>query len=235
MKIPDQQLALFEQRLQAIGLGRRDFLKAVGAMAAFGGLGFATTAHAYKPTKPAPGDKLAKEQVFRFGGGGYYQNDPASMDFNKDLYCSGVPALFAGLMVFNPDFVAEPWAIGGNSYQVGNFPGTWAEWNGAFRDTFRKDQNQMGVENVTPGDLATRFAGSSDLYGDDGRKPFNSINFMVAHDGFTLKDLYSCNTKNNTQAWPYGPSDGGEDNNNSWTRAASRPTSARRRATAWPS
>ena len=109
MKIPDQQLALFEQRLQAIGLGRRDFLKAVGAMAAFGGLGFATTAHAYKPTKPAAGDKLAKEQVFRYGGGGYYQNDPASHDFNKDLYCSGVPSLFAGLMVFNPDFIAEPW------------------------------------------------------------------------------------------------------------------------------
>ena len=109
MKIPDQQLALFEQRLQAIGFGRRDFLKAVGAMAAFGGLGFATTAEAYKPTKPAAGEKLAKEQLFRYGGGGYFQNDPASHDFNKDLYCSGIPALFAGLMVFTADFVAVPW------------------------------------------------------------------------------------------------------------------------------
>ncbi|MDY7230404.1 isoamylase [Hyalangium rubrum] len=114
------------------------------------------------------------------------------------------------------DFIAEPWAIGGNSYQVGNFPGAWSEWNGIFRDTLRKDQNQMGMETVTPSQLATRFAGSSDLYGDDGRKPFNSINFMVAHDGLSLDDLYSCNSKNNNQAWPYGPSDGGEDNNHSW-------------------
>jgi len=114
------------------------------------------------------------------------------------------------------DLIAEPWAIGGNSYQVGNFPGGWSEWNGIYRDTFRKDQNQMGLETVTPGTLASRFAGSSDLYGDDGRKPFNSINFMVAHDGMTLKDLYACNSKNNSQPWPYGPSDGGEDNNHSW-------------------
>lgn len=114
------------------------------------------------------------------------------------------------------DLIAEPWAVGGNSYQVGNFPSGWAEWNGIYRDTFRKDQNQLGVATVTPGDLATRFAGSSDLYGDDGRKPYNSVNFMVAHDGFTLKDLYTCNSKSNSQAWPYGPSDGGEDNNISW-------------------
>jgi len=114
------------------------------------------------------------------------------------------------------DYIAEPWAIGGNSYQVGNFPGIWAEWNGIYRDTLRKDQNQMGVENVTPGQLASRFAGSSDLYGDDGRKPYNSINFMVAHDGMTLRDLYACNSKSNNQPWPYGPSDGGEDNNHSW-------------------
>jgi oligopeptide transport system substrate-binding protein len=109
MHIPDEQLDLFAQRLSAIGVGRRDFLKVVGAMAAFGGLGFATQAQAATPTKPGPGEKLAKEQVFRYGGGGYYQNDPASHDFNKDLYCSGVPALFAGLMVFNADFVAVPW------------------------------------------------------------------------------------------------------------------------------
>ncbi len=114
------------------------------------------------------------------------------------------------------DLIAEPWAIGGNSYQVGNFPSGWAEWNGTYRDTFRKDQNEMGMSTVTPGQLAARFAGSSDLYGDDGRRPSHSINFMVAHDGFTLKDLYSCNNKSNNQAWPYGPSDGGEDHNTSW-------------------
>src|SRR3989454_9585863 len=109
MRIPDEQLDLFAQRRQAIGVGRRDFLRVVGAMAAFGGLGFATRAEAAKPTKPGPGEKLAKDQVFRFGGGGWYQQDPASQDFNKDLYCDGVPALFAGLTVFNSDFVAVPW------------------------------------------------------------------------------------------------------------------------------
>ena len=109
MRIPDEQLALFEQRLQVLGLGRRDFLKAVGAMAAFGGLGFATQAEAAKPFKLAPGEKLAKEQVLRVGGGGTWQNDPSSHDYNKDLYCAGVPWLFAGLMVFNADFVAEPY------------------------------------------------------------------------------------------------------------------------------
>ncbi len=114
------------------------------------------------------------------------------------------------------DLIAEPWAIGGNSYQVGNFPTGWAEWNGKYRDDLRKKQNRMGVEVVTAGLLATRFAGSSDLYGDDGRKPWHSVNFMVAHDGFTLADLYAYNEKQNNQPWPYGPSDGGEDNNISW-------------------
>ncbi len=114
------------------------------------------------------------------------------------------------------DLIAEPWGIGGNTYQVGGFPSGWSEWNGIYRDTIRRDQNALGVTAVTPGQLASRFAGSSDLYGDDGRKPWNSVNFLVAHDGFSLKDLYSCNSKNNLQAWPNGPSDGGEDNNISW-------------------
>lgn len=119
------------------------------------------------------------------------------------------------------DLISEPWAVGGNSYQVGNFPAGWVEWNGIYRDTLRKDQNMMGLEAVTPGQLATRFAGSSDLYGDDGRRPWHSVNFMVAHDGFTLRDLYACNAKNNNQPWPYGPSDGGEDHNNSWDQGGS--------------
>ncbi len=114
------------------------------------------------------------------------------------------------------DLIAEPWAIGGNSYQVGGFPSGWAEWNGKFRDDMRKKQNKLGLELVTTGTLATRFAGSSDLYQDDGRKPWHSVNFIVAHDGFTHADLYAYNSKQNSQPWPYGPSDGGEDNNNSW-------------------
>ncbi len=114
------------------------------------------------------------------------------------------------------DLIAEPWAIGGNSYQVGGFPSGWSEWNGIYRDSLRKAQNKLGVSVVTTGELATRFAGSSDLYADDGRQPWGSVNFMVAHDGFTLKDLYTYNTKQNLLAWPFGPSDGGENNNNSW-------------------
>ncbi|MGD9585086.1 MAG: glycogen-debranching protein [Lysobacterales bacterium] len=114
------------------------------------------------------------------------------------------------------DLIAEPWAIGGNSYQVGGFPSGWAEWNGIYRDDLRKKQNKLGLETVTTGQLASRFAGSSDLYGDDGRRPWHSVNFMVAHDGFSLNDLYAYNSKQNNQPWPYGPSDGGDDNNHSW-------------------
>ncbi len=114
------------------------------------------------------------------------------------------------------DLIAEPWAIGGNSYQVGGFPTGWSEWNGMYRDTMRQAQNEMGSAAITPGQLATRFAGSSDLFQNNGRSPWNSVNFMVAHDGLTLKDVYSCNGSNNGQAWPYGPSDGGTSTNDSW-------------------
>jgi glycogen operon protein len=114
------------------------------------------------------------------------------------------------------DLIGEPYGIGGNTYQVGGFPAGWSEWNGIYRDTIRKSQNKLGIDPITTGQLVTRFAGSSDLYGDDGRKPWNSINYLVVHDGFTLKDLYTYNTKRNNLAWPFGPSDGGSDDNNSW-------------------
>jgi glycogen operon protein len=98
------------------------------------------------------------------------------------------------------DLIAEPWtASGDGGQQQGNFPWGWAEWNDHFRDSFRKSQNKLGVEVVTPGELATRFAGSRDLYQDDGRKPWSSINYIISHDGPTLRDLYSYN--NGPNAW----------------------------------
>ena len=114
------------------------------------------------------------------------------------------------------DLIAEPWAIGAGTYQVGNFPAAWSEWNGTYRDTIRKDMNRLDVVNVTPRELLFAIAGSPDRYADDGRSPSASVNFLVAHDGFTLRDVFACNDKNNTQPWPYGPSDGGENNNLSW-------------------
>ncbi len=127
------------------------------------------------------------------------------------------------------DLFAEPWAIGGNSYQLGGFPAGWSEWNGSYRDTLRQAQNDLGVATVTTGTLATRFAGSSDLFGS--RSPWNSVNLMVVHDGFTLNDLYGCNGSNNNQPWPYGPSDGAATSNNySWDQGGvPRSISARRR------
>ena len=106
--VSDQQMDLLAERLAAAGLGRRDFLRIAGGLAAMGAAGFNARPAAAAP-KLAPGEKLAKEQHFRFGGGGWYQNDPSSHDFNKDLYCSGVPALWAGLMKFNADFQAVPY------------------------------------------------------------------------------------------------------------------------------
>ncbi len=119
--------------------------------------------------------------------------------------------------------IAEPWAIGDGTFQLGNFPAGWWEWNGSFRDKVRQSQNKLGVETVTTGELATRFAGSADLFQANGRKPWHSVNFMVAHDGFTLADLYHFNSKNNNQPFPKGPSDGGNDNNESWDQSGSHP------------
>ncbi|MEX2443279.1 MAG: glycogen debranching protein GlgX [Alkalispirochaeta sp.] len=89
--------------------------------------------------------------------------------------------------------IAEAWDAGG-AYQVGAFPGRWAEWNDRFRDDVRRF---WGGDRGLVGALATRFAGSSDLYDANGRKPFHSINFVTSHDGFTLRDLVSYNHKHN--------------------------------------
>jgi glycogen operon protein len=112
--------------------------------------------------------------------------------------------------------IAEPWAIGAGGYQLGNFPKGWSEWNGQYRDTARSVQNLMGVEATPLQALLLRLVGSPDLFQDDGRGPAASVNYVVSHDGFTLRDLYACNAKSNEQQWPYGPSSGGDDHNRSW-------------------
>jgi isoamylase len=115
--------------------------------------------------------------------------------------------------------IAEPWDIGEGGYQVGNFPILWAEWNGKYRDTVRRfwkgDEGQLS-------DFAYRITGSSDLYQYDGRKPYASINFVTAHDGFTLNDLVSYNDRHN-EANGENNNDG-ESNNNSWNMGAEGPT-----------
>jgi glycogen operon protein len=114
--------------------------------------------------------------------------------------------------------IAEPWDLGEGGYQVGNFPPLWSEWNGKFRDTVR---DFWRGEHQTLGDLANRFTGSSDLYSTNGRVPSASINFVTAHDGFTLADLVSYNDKHN-EANDEGNRDG-ESHNRSWNCGAEGP------------
>ncbi len=109
--------------------------------------------------------------------------------------------------------IAEPWDLG--TYQVGNFPVDWSEWNGRFRDTLRRFVKSDGGQ--VP-ELGGRLTGSADLYGDDGRSAYNSINFITCHDGFTLRDLVSYNGKHN-EANLEGNRDGTNDNN-SWNCGA---------------
>ncbi len=106
--------------------------------------------------------------------------------------------------------IAEPWDVGPGGYQVGNFPVLWAEWNGLYRDTVR----DFWRGQAPVAEFALRFTGSSDLYQSDGRKPFASINFVTAHDGFTLRDLVSYNEKHN-EANREKNHDGSDDNR-SW-------------------
>ena len=115
--------------------------------------------------------------------------------------------------------IAEPWDVGDGGYQVGNFPPGWAEWNGQYRDTVRRFWR--GDRGVLP-DLATRLGGSSDLYGPAGRQPHASVNFVTAHDGFTLADLVSYTEKRNFANGEQNRD--GESNNLSWNAGIEGPS-----------
>ena len=115
--------------------------------------------------------------------------------------------------------IAEPWDIGEGGYQIGNFPRGWAEWNGKYRDCVR-DYWRGAVSGV--GEFASRFTGSPDLYAGDSRHPTASVNFITAHDGFTLNDLVSYNDKHNEANKEHNRD--GESHNNSWNMGVEGPT-----------
>ena len=120
--------------------------------------------------------------------------------------------------------IAEPWDVGEGGYQVGNFPPLWSEWNGQYRDTVR---DYWRGEDQTLAEFAYRFTGSSDLYRTTGRRPYASINFVTAHDGFTLADLVAYDDTHNEA--------NGEDNrdgeahNRSWNCGVEGPDRRPRR------
>jgi glycogen operon protein len=115
--------------------------------------------------------------------------------------------------------IAEPWDVGMGGYQVGNFPPGWSEWNGKYRDTVRRFWK--GDLGIAP-ELASRLAGSSDLFEHQGRRPFASVNFVTVHDGFTLTDLVSYNGKHNDANGEDNRD--GTDDNASWDCGAEGPT-----------
>ncbi len=139
---------------------------------------------------------------------------------------NGVNKLHAFFEIIHQDpvlsqvkLIAEPWDVGEGGYQAGNFPVLWAEWNGKYRDAVRSfwkgDEGRVG-------EVAYRLTGSPDLYQHDGRRPYASINFVTAHDGFTLTDLVSYNDKHN-EANGENNQDG-DNNNHSWDHGAEGPT-----------
>jgi glycogen operon protein len=127
---------------------------------------------------------------------------------------------------YHAEMIAEAWDIWG--YEVGNFPAGWGEWNGRYRDAIRRfmkgDANTRAFTEQVNGDYQN--------FNDQGG-PQRSINFIVAHDGFTLMDLVSYNTKNNQQPWPFGPSDGGCDGNDSWDSGGSQALRRQRLQNFW--
>jgi len=119
--------------------------------------------------------------------------------------------------------IAEPWDVGPGGYQVGNFPPQWTEWNGKYRDTVR---DFWRGEPATLGEFAARITGSSDLYEHSARRPVASINFVTAHDGFTLRDLVSYNDKHNEANGE--DNNDGETHNRSWNCGVEGPTKDRK-------
>ncbi|REK69032.1 glycogen debranching enzyme GlgX [Aeromicrobium endophyticum] len=115
--------------------------------------------------------------------------------------------------------IAEPWDVGPGGYQVGGFPPQWTEWNGEYRDVVR---DFWRGEPSTLGEFASRITGSSDLYQDNGRRPYASVNFITAHDGFTLADLVAYNDKHNEANGENG--NDGADDNRSWNCGVEGPT-----------
>ena len=144
----------------------------------------------------------------------------------RELYDINMLAPFFKIIQQDPvlsqvKLIAEPWDVGPGGYQVGGFPWQWAEWNGRYRDSVRRFWR--GDDGLT-GEVATRVAGSSDLYERSGRRPFASINFLTAHDGFTLQDLVSYERKHN-EANKEGNRDGHNDNHSTNCGKEGRTTS----------
>src|SRR5262245_22455524 len=142
----------------------------------------------------------------------------------RELYAVDRLSAFFDLVQQDPivsqvKLIAEPWDVGEGGYQVGNFPPQWSEWNGRYRDTIR---DFWRGEPATLAEFGYRFTGSSDLYQADSRRPTASINFVTAHDGFTLNDLVSYNDKHN-EANGEGNRDG-ESHNRSWNCGVEGPT-----------
>jgi isoamylase len=139
------------------------------------------------------------------GQGFIYDKLPGDNVLNRAVHELPVRPAAGGAGV---DLIAEPYTGDGrqDGQQEGNFPSGWAEWNPRYRDNLREEQNRLGFTNVTPGNLASGFAGSSDLFQDDGRKPWHSVNSIVEHDGPTLHDLYAYNLAGNPgrRAWDQG-------------------------------
>jgi len=127
---------------------------------------------------------------FRFDLGTILAREPGGFDTHNGF----MKAVMQDPELQSVKLIAEPWDIGHGGYQVGNFPVLWSEWNGKYRDSVR---DYWRSQEATMADFASRLTGSSDLYQDDGRKPWASINFITAHDGFTLNDLVSYNEKHN--------------------------------------